>query len=123
MVQTQSRLKVADNTGAKTVMVIGVIGGSKVKYGSVGNIVSCTVKTANVGGVVKAHDKVWGVIVRTRKEVNRGDGNYIRFNDNAVVLINKASKEPLGTVVFGPVAREVKDKGFGKVASLAPEVL
>jgi large subunit ribosomal protein L14 len=123
MVQSQSRLKVADNTGAKTVMVIGVIGGSKVRYASVGNIVSCTVKTANVGGVVKAHDKVWAVVVRTRKEVNRGDGNYIRFSDNAVVIIDKKSREPKGTAVFGPVAREVKDKGFAKIASLAPEVL
>lgn len=123
MVQSQSRLKVADNTGAKTAMVIGVIGGSKVRYASVGDIVSCTVKTANIGGVVKAHDKVWGVVVRTRKEVGRKDGTYVRFSDNAIVIIDKKSREPRGTVVFGPIAREVKDKGFNKVASLAPEVL
>jgi large subunit ribosomal protein L14 len=123
MVQTQSRLKVADNTGAKTVMVISVIGGSRVRYARVGTIVSCSVKTANVGGVVKAHEKVWAVVVRTKKEINRGDGNYVRFSDNAVVIIDKKSKEPRGTAVFGPIAREVKDKGFTKIASLAPEVL
>lgn len=123
MVQNQSRLKVADNTGAKTVMVLGVIGGSKVRYASVGDIVSCTVKTANVGGSVRNHEKVWAVVVRTKKEVNRGDGNYIRFSDNAVVIIDKKSREPVGTAVFGPIAREVKDKGFNKIASLAPEVL
>jgi len=123
MVQSQSRLKVADNTGAKTVMVIGVIGGSTVRYASVGMIVSCTVKTANVGGVVKNHEKVWAVVVRTKKEIGRKDGSYIRFSDNAVVIIDKKSKEPRGTAVFGPIAREVKDKGFAKIASLAPEVL
>lgn len=123
MVQSQSRLKVADNTGAKEIMVIGVLGGSKVRYAKVGMIVSCTVKSANVGGVVKAHDKVWAVVVRTRKEVGRKDGTYIRFSDNAAVIIDKKSKEPRGTAIFGPIAREVKDKGFNKIASLAPEVL
>ncbi|MEI7603739.1 MAG: 50S ribosomal protein L14 [bacterium] len=123
MVQSQSRLKVADNTGAKEVMVIGVLGGSKVRYGSVGSIISCTVKSANVGGVVKNHDKVWAVVVRTKKEVSRKDGSYIRFSDNACVIIDKKSREPRGTAVFGPIAREVKDKGFNKIASLAPEVL
>lgn len=123
MVQSQTILKCADNTGAKLLMVIGVKGGSFNKFGTVGDIVSCSVKKAQAGGSVKTHDKVKAVIIRTRKEVRRADGSYIRFDDNAAVVIDQKSKDPKGTAVFGPVARELREKGFMKLISLAPEVL
>lgn len=123
MVQSQTILKCADNTGAKELMVIGVRGGHKNKFGTLGDIVSCSVKKSQSGGSVKTHDKVHAVLVRTRKEVRRPDGSYIRFDDNAAVIIDVKSKEPKGTAIFGPVARELRDKGFMKLISLAPEVL
>ncbi len=123
MVQNQSLLKVADNTGAKFFKVITVLGGSKRRSGSVGDRVSGVVHKASSGGTVGDHQKVHGVIVRTRKEHRRKDGTYIKFDENAVVLIDKKSGEPIGTAVFGPVAREVKERGYNKVASLAPELL
>jgi large subunit ribosomal protein L14 len=122
MVQNQTLLKVADNTGAKFFKIITVLGGSKRRFGYVGDIVSGVVHKASSGGAVGDHQKVRAVVVRTRKEYRRKDGSYIKFDENAVVLINK-NKEPLGTAVFGPVAREVKERGFNKVASLAPELL
>ncbi len=122
MIQSQSVVKVADNTGARFFKVITVLGGTGKRFAYVGDIVSGVVRKANPGGAVNDHQKVHGVVVRTKKERRRKDGTYIKFDENAVVLIGK-SKEPLGTAVFGPVAREVKEKGFNKVASLAPELL
>ena len=123
MVQQESRLSVADNSGAKEVLVIRVLGGSKKRYASLGDKVVCTVKSAIPAGEAKKGMVTRAVVVRTRKEVRRTDGSYIRFDDNAAVLVTKDSKEPKGTRVFGPVAREIKDKGYDKIASLAPEVL
>lgn len=127
MVQSLSRLKVADNSGAKEIMVIQVQGqkkgGSRRRYGMPGDIVSASVKKAIPNAPIKAGDVIHAVIVRTRKEVRRKDGSYLRFDDNAAVIINKANLEIKATRVFGPIAREVRDKGFFKVASLAPEVL
>jgi large subunit ribosomal protein L14 len=122
MVQNNSVLKVADNTGAKFFKVITVLGGSRKRFGHVGDIVSGVVHKASSGGTVKDHQKAHGVVVRTRKEYRRVDGTYIKFDENAVVLVDK-NNEPIGTSVFGPVAREVKERGFAKVASLAPEML
>ncbi|NQT24158.1 50S ribosomal protein L14 [candidate division KSB1 bacterium] len=122
MIQQQTRLNVADNTGAKRVMCIKVLGGSKRRYGSVGDIIVVSVKSAAPGGSVKKGEVSRAVIVRTRKEVGRVDGSYVRFDDNAVVLINDQD-EPKGTRIFGPVARELREKQFMKIASLAPEVL
>lgn len=122
MVQPQTRLKVADNTGAKTIMCIRVLGGSVKKYGNVGDVIVASVKTATPGGVVKKGDVVKAVVVRTVKPIIRKDGSSIRFDDNAAVIIDK-DKQPKGTRVFGPVARELRDKGYLKIASLAPEVL
>ncbi|WAM32433.1 50S ribosomal protein L14 [Caldicellulosiruptor naganoensis] len=122
MIQPQSRLKVADNTGAKEVMCIRVLGGSNKKFANIGDIIVCSVKDATPGGVVKKGDVVKAVIVRTRKGIRREDGTYIRFDDNAAVLIRE-DKTPRGTRIFGPVARELRDKDFMKIVSLAPEVL
>ena len=122
MIQQESRLNVADNTGAKSVLVIKVLGGSWRKSGNIGDIVVCTVKDASPGGVVKKSQVVKGVIVRTVSGVSRPDGSHIRFDENAVVLI-KADKSPMGTRIFGPVARELREKDFMKIVSLAPEVL
>ncbi|MCX8034736.1 MAG: 50S ribosomal protein L14 [Candidatus Dojkabacteria bacterium] len=122
MVQLNTILKVADNSGAKYFEVITVLGGSNKKFGRIGDRVSGVVKGANPDGNVKDHQKCHAVIVRTKKEFRRKDGTYIKFDDNAVVLINKAG-EPIGTAVFGPIAREIKDKGYNKIASLAPELL
>ena len=122
MVQQQTKLNVADNTGAKKVMCIKVLGGSKRRYGSVGDIIVVTVKSAVPGGSVKKGELSRAVIVRTSKEIRRTDGSYVRFDDNAVVLINDQN-EPKGTRIFGPVARELREKQFMKIASLAPEVL
>lgn len=122
MIQNESRLRVADNTGAKEVLVIRCLGGSVRKFANIGDIVVCTVKQTTPGGTVKKGDVVKGVIVRTRRGVRRENGTYIRFDDNAVVLI-KDDKTPRGTRIFGPVARELRDNDFMKIVSLAPEVL
>jgi len=123
MIQTESRLKVADNTGARELLVIRVLGGSKRKYGHVGDIIIAAVKHATPQGMVKKSDVVRAVIVRTSKEYRRDDGSYIRFDDNAAVILKPGEQEPLGTRVFGPVARELREKGFTKIVSLAPETL
>jgi large subunit ribosomal protein L14 len=122
MIQTESRLKVADNSGAKEVLVIRVLGGTKRRYASIGDKVVVTVKQAMPNGGVKKGSVSTAVVVLTKKEIRRPDGSYIRFDDNAVVLINAAS-EMRGTRIFGPVARELRDKQFMKIVSLAPEVL
>ncbi len=122
MIQTQTRLTVADNTGAKQVMCIKVLGGSKKRYAKVGDIIVVTVKSAAPSGTVKKKKVVRAVVVRTRKEVRRKDGTYVRFDDNAVVIISK-DKMPQGTRVFGPVARELRELGYQKISSLAPDVV
>lgn len=122
MVQVQTRLKVADNTGAKELMCIKVIGGSKRRYANIGDIIICSVKAAAPGGMVKKGDVVKCVVVRTKRGVRRNDGTYIRFDENAAVLI-KEDLNPRGTRIFGPVARELRDNEFMKIVSLAPEVL
>ena len=122
MVQTETRLKVADNTGAKALLCIRVLGGSVRSHAGVGDIIVASVKDATPGGVVKKGDVVKAVVVRTVKEVRRKDGSYIRFDDNAAVII-KEDKNPKGTRIFGPVARELREKQFMKIISLAPEVL
>ena len=122
MIQNESRMRVADNTGAKEVLVIRCLGGSVRKFANIGDVVVCAVKQATPGGSVKKGDVVKAVIVRTRRGVRREYGTYIKFDDNACV-INKDDKTPKGTRIFGPVAREVRDKDFMKIVSLAPEVL
>ena len=122
MIQPQSRLKVADNTGAKEIMCIRVLGGSKVKAGSVGDVIIASVKDAAPGGNAKKGEVVRAVIVRVSKEYGRTDGSHIRFDDNAAVLIRQDGN-PRGTRIFGPVARELRDKQFMKIVSLAPETL
>jgi large subunit ribosomal protein L14 len=121
MIQTESRLKVADNSGAKEVLCIRVLGGSKRRYASLGDKIVVSVKDATPGGVKKGSVST-AVIVRTKKEVRRKDGSYIRFDDNAVVLLN-AADEPRGTRIFGPVARELRERDYMRIVSLAPEVL
>lgn len=122
MVQVQTRLKSADNSGAKEVQCIRVLGGYQRRYGSIGDIIVVAVKSAAPHAAIKKGDVVRAVIVRTKKEVRRDDGTYLRFDDNACVIIND-NKEPRGTRIFGPVAREVRRAGYVKIASLAPEVL
>ncbi|HAP33916.1 MAG TPA: 50S ribosomal protein L14 [Lachnospiraceae bacterium] len=122
MVQTESRLAVADNTGAKELLVIRVNGGSTRRYAGIGDIIKCAVKDATPGGMVKKGDVVTAVVVRTVKGVHRKDGSYIKFDENAAVII-KDDNTPKGTRIFGPVARELRDKSFMKIVSLAPEVL
>ena len=122
MVQTESRLKVADNTGAKELLCIRVMGGSTRRYAGVGDIIVASVKDATPGGVVKKGDVVKAVVVRTKKSIRRKDGSYIRFDDNAAVII-KEDNTPKGTRIFGPVARELRERQFMKIVSLAPEVL
>ena len=122
MVQQQSKLRVADNTGAKEIMCIRVLGGSKRRYGNVGDVIVASVKKAIPGGVVKKGEVVKAVIVRTRKGMRRKDGSYIRFDETAAVVI-RDDKNPRGTRIFGPVARELRDKEYMKILSLAPEVL
>ena len=122
MVQVQTMLKAADNTGAKELMCIKVLGGSKRRYANIGDVIVCSVKTATPGGMVKKGDVVKCVIVRTKRGVRRNDGTYIRFDENAAVVI-KEDKNPRGTRIFGPVARELRDNDFMKIVSLAPEVL
>ncbi len=122
MIQQESRLKVADNSGAREVLTIRVLGGSGRRYASVGDTIVATVKDANPGGNVKKGEVVKAVVVRTRKEIRREDGSYIRFDDNACVLIND-QLQPRGTRIFGPVGRELREKKFMRIVSLAPEVL
>jgi len=122
MIQLRTMLQIADNSGAQLAQCIKVLGGSRKRYASVGDIVVVTIKKAQPKGSVKAHSVEKGVVVRTRKEIRRKDGSYIRFDENAIVIINKDS-EPKGTRVFGPVGRELREKGFQKIISLAPEVL
>jgi large subunit ribosomal protein L14 len=123
MIQVESRLKVADNTGAQELLVIRILGGSKRKYGRVGDVVVATVKSASPQGSVKKSTIVRAVIVRTNKEYTRNDGSSIRFQDNAAVILGEDMENPRGTRVFGPVARELRDKGYMKIVSLAPETL
>jgi large subunit ribosomal protein L14 len=123
MIQQESRLKVADNSGARELLVIQVTGGSRVRYGSIGDIVIATVKSATPQGAVKKSEIVRAVVVRVSKEWRREDGSYIRFDDNAAVVLDTDGKNPKGSRIFGPVARELREKGFVKIVSLAPEVL
>ena len=122
MIQMQTLLKVADNTGAKEIKCIRVLGGSKVKYGNIGDVIVASVRKSTPGGQVKKGEVVKAVIVRSAKGVRRADGTYVRFDDNAAVLI-KDDKNPRGTRIFGPVARELRDKDYMKILSLAPEVI
>ncbi|MFO7245512.1 MAG: 50S ribosomal protein L14 [Thermaerobacter sp.] len=122
MIQTQTRVNVADNTGAKEIMVIKVLGGSRRRYANVGDIIVGSVKEATPGGMVKKGDVVKAVIVRSKHGVRRPDGTYIRFDENAAVVI-RDNREPRGTRIFGPVARELRDREFMRIISLAPEVL
>ena len=123
MIQQESRLKVADNTGAKEILCIRVMGGSTRRYATVGDIVIASVKQAAPHGAVKKGDVVRAVIVRTAKEYGRSDGSFIKFDENAAVILDATSNNPKGTRIFGPVARELREKGFMKIVSLAPEVL
>ncbi|MHB1483300.1 MAG: 50S ribosomal protein L14 [Saccharofermentanales bacterium] len=122
MIQVQTRLKSADNTGAKELFCIKVLGGSWRKYANIGDVIVCSVKEATPGGVVKKGEIVKAVIVRSKKGVRRSDGSYVKFDENAAVLI-KDDKNPRGTRIFGPIARELRDKDYMKILSLAPEVL
>ena len=123
MIQTESRLNVADNTGARELLVIRVLGGSVRNYGTVGDVIVATVKSAAPQGSVKKSDVVRAVIVRTAKEYRRPDGSYIKFDDNAAVILKPESQDPAGTRIFGPVARELRAKGYMKIVALAPETL
>jgi large subunit ribosomal protein L14 len=123
MIQTESRVKIADNTGARELLVIHVMGGSRRRYGHIGDIVVGAVKSATPQGSVKKSEVVKAVIVRCSKEWRREDGSYIRFDDNAAVILDADGENPKGTRIFGPVARELREKGFMKIVSLAPEVL
>jgi large subunit ribosomal protein L14 len=123
MIQHESRLKVADNTGARELLVIHITGGSTHRNGTIGDIVVATVKSAAPQGTVKKSEVVRAVIVRTAKEYRRSDGSYIKFDDNAAVILQGDTKDPRGTRIFGPVARELREKGFMKIVSLAPETL
>lgn len=123
MLQSQSRIKIIDNTGAKEIMCIRVLGGYKKRYARIGDIITATIKKAAPHTSVKKGEIVQAVIVRTKKETRRPDGTYIRFDDNAAVIIDKKTKEPKGGRIFSVVARELRDKGFTKIVSLAPEVL
>ncbi len=122
MIQQESRLKVADNSGAREVLCIKVLGGTRRRYASIGDVIVATVKDANPGAAVKKGEVVKCVVVRVKKEIRRPDGSYIRFDENAAVLINEQS-QPRGTRIFGPVGRELRDKKFMRIVSLAPEVL
>ena len=122
MIQPQTRLRVADNSGAKEIMCIRVLGGSFRRSGSIGDVIVASVKTATPGGTVKKGDVVKAVIVRTKKEIHRKDGSYVRFDDNAAVIIDN-NEDPKGTRIFGPVARELREKRYMRIVSLAPEVV
>lgn len=121
MIQKQTYLEVADNSGAKSLQCIHIVGSTRKRYAFIGDIIKCAVKSAIPGGSVKKGDVVTAIIVRTRKEFRRDDGSYIRFGDNAAVIIK--DEEPVGSRIFGPIAREIRGRGFTKIASLAPEVL
>ena len=121
MIQAESKLNVADNSGAKVIKCFKVLGGTRRKFAQIGDIIVASVKSAEPRGMVKKGDKVRAVIVRQRKEFRRKDGSYIRFDENAAVIVE--AKDPKGTRIFGPIAREIRDKGYAKIASLAPEVL
>lgn len=123
MIQKESRLNVADNSGAREILVIQVMGGTRRRYGTVGDVVTATVKKAAPNSNVKKSSVVKAVIVRTKKEFKREDGSYIRFDDNAAVILDASGQNPVGTRIFGPVARELRDKGFSRILSLAPEAL
>ncbi|MBT6254334.1 50S ribosomal protein L14 [Candidatus Uhrbacteria bacterium] len=123
MVQHQSMIKVADNSGAKKLMVIRVLGGYKKRYSRIGDLMTCVVKEAQPHAAVKKSDIVHAVLVRSRKEIRRSNGTYIRFDENAAVIVDRENKEPKGTRIFGPIARELRAQGYGKIVSLAPEVL
>ncbi|MBU1180235.1 50S ribosomal protein L14 [Patescibacteria group bacterium] len=123
MIQVQSMLKVADNSGAKKLQCIKVLGGYKKRYARIGDIITCAVKEAVPHTAIKKGDVIKAVLVRTRKETRRKDGSYIRFDENAAVVIDPKTKEPKGTRIFGPIARELRAAGFNKIISLAPEVL
>ncbi len=122
MIQTETRLKVADNSGAKELLCIRILGGTGRKYAHIGDVIVCAVKEASPGGVVKKGEVVRAVVVRTKAGARRNDGSYVKFDQNAAVII-KEDKNPVGTRIFGPVARELRDSGFMKIVSLAPEVL
>ncbi len=122
MIQNETRLRVADNSGAKELLCIRILGGTSRKYANIGDIIVCAVKDATPGGVVKKGEVVRAVVVRSKHGVRRNDGSYVKFDQNAAVVI-KEDKNPVGTRIFGPVARELRDKGFMKIVSLAPEVL
>ena len=122
MIQTETRLKVADNSGAKELLCIRILGGTGRKYANIGDIIVCAVKDATPGGVVKKGQVVKAVIVRSATGARRADGSYVKFDQNAAVIINQ-DKQPVGTRIFGPVARELREKGFMKIVSLAPQVL
>lgn len=121
MIQSETRLRAADNTGAKIIECFKVLGGTRRRYASIGDIIVCSVKTAEPRGMVKKGDKVRAVVVRQKKALRRKDGSYIRFDENAAVILD--GKEPKGTRIFGPVARELRERGYAKIVSLAPEVL
>ena len=122
MIQAESKVKIADNTGAKEIKCIKVLGGSKRRYARIGDIFVATVKVANPGGVIKKSEVVKAVLVRSKKQYRRPDGSYIRFDENAAVIIDNANN-PIGTRIFGPVARELREKNFMKIISLSPEVI
>ena len=124
MIQTETRLRVADNSGAKELLCISILGGTGRKYANIGDVIVCAVKDATPGGVVKKGDIVKAVIVRSKTGARRDDGSYVKFDQNAAVIIkDRTDKNPVGTRIFGPVARELRDNGFMKIVSLAPEVL
>jgi len=123
MIQVLTKIKVADNSGAKIVQCIRVLGGYKKRYARVGDVITASVKEATPHTAIKKGDVVFAVIVRTKKEIRRKDGTYLRFDDNACVVLDKEKAEPRGTRIFGPIAREIKQAGYVKIASLAPEVL
>ena len=124
MIQTETRLRVADNSGAKELLCISILGGTGRKYANIGDLIVCAVKDATPGGVVKKGDVVKAVIVRSKTGARRDDGSYVKFDQNAAVIIkDRTDKNPVGTRIFGPVARELRDNGFMKIVSLAPEVL
>ena len=122
MIQTETRLKVADNSGAKELLCIRILGGTSRRYANIGDVIVCAVKEASPGGMVKKGDVVRAVVVRTKKGARRDDGSYVKFDQNAAVVI-KEDKKPVGTRIFGPVARELRDRNYMKIVSLAPEVL
>lgn len=122
MIQTETRLKVADNSGAKELLCIRILGGTSRRYANIGDVIVCAVKEASPGGIVKKGDVVRAVVVRTKKGARRDDGSYVKFDQNAAVVI-KEDKNPVGTRIFGPVARELRDRNYMKIVSLAPEVL